>query len=332
MITSTTPPWEQQYLRVLKEIHENGYWKETRQLDPLTGDRLKTRSIDGATFYIRPNEPHPILTIRPMARAFRMFVGEEMWKDSGDNTKALLHKYGIMYWDEWATEAMCERSGVEEGTLGRSYGPETRSYFGFDGIPVDQLKMLISNLRYQPFDKRMIVSAYHPADHNRWNDKGLVEPAIPVRPCHGTFHFQWEGPETDVLHMTCFQWSADLPLGLPSNLAMYRVLFEVICKIVGRKMGNFTYHTMDVHYYSNQIAGVEKILTREPRPTPTITISDAVVEAFRRIIDDDVREPLACPGLNPYNMPYLKWLMREITIEGYDPHPAIPRKELPVAV
>jgi thymidylate synthase len=322
--------WEAQYQNILRDITENGSWKETRQKSKVTGEFLKTRGVTGAIVTIHPEEGIPLLTLRPMGTALRMFVGELMWILSGSAEIADLQKYGVRYWDEWATPEMTKRSNLPDGNLGRIYGPQWRGFFGVEGKPFDQIKSLVWKLRNQPFDKRMVVWAYHPADSHVVMPDGSYVSAMPVRTCHGNFSLHWDGNGTiDMCHT---QLSADVPLGIPSNLVMYRVLLEVLCKLTGHKPGKITYMMNDAHFYSDQEEGVAELLTRTPQPAPKITLSNAVVEAFRQIIDDGITDPLASKELNPDGLAYLDWLKAEVTLDDYTPHPVISSKKLPVAV
>ena len=132
--------------------------------------------------------------------------------------------------------------------------------------------------------------------------------------------------------MTCLQMSADLPLGVPSNLAMYRVLLEILCRIIGKKPGVMSYNFCDAHIYSNQLEGVDIILEREPKPAPTVVISDALVEVVRIMIDEKDKDVLDRKEFNPKGLTWFDWLMENVELKDYSPHPAISADLLPVAV
>jgi thymidylate synthase len=334
-----TEPWELQYSKALRTIDTHGKYKHTRQKSKLPPDRLKelgiegeflqTRGISSAVIYIGPDE-FPLLTLRPLGRGLRMFIGELLAFLAGSNQIELLNKYGVTYWNDWATAAMIERAGLPPGCLGLIYGPQWRDFRGRDGKSYDQIKELLWKLRNEPYDKRMIVMAYNPADSHKPKEGGGYESAMPVRTCHGNFELCWDGEGT--VDMNCWQVSADMPLGIPSNLAMYKALLIIICKLTGMKPGVITYNMVDTHYYNDQVDGVRMLLDREPRNSPTVTFSEDFYEVCRLIMEEDVVEPLALDKFNHYRMPWIEWLMREVTVEGYEPHKIIPYNLLPVAV
>lgn len=310
---------EAQYVEILREIHENGTWKHTLQ-KTAQGDDLMTRGIPYASMqFDLSGDTMPLTTLRPLGTAFYMFIGELLWILSGSESVADLNAYGVHYWDDWATEEKCGWKNLEVGHFGRTYGPQWRDFRGPDGS-VDQLKRLFKLLREKPTDKRMRVTPWHPCESDN----------LVVRPCHGDFYVYNDGEGR--LHLNLLQMSADMPIGIPSNIVMYAVLLKLLAMIHGFQAGKLSHTTYDTHYYSDQVEGVDLLLERDPRPYPTAVISHTLAEVVRVMVDDDIRDPLALKEFNPEGLPYLEWLKREVPLVGYNPHLSISREKLPVAI
>ncbi|CAN5157757.1 thymidylate synthase [soil metagenome] len=311
---------ESQYLQVLRRIHEEGTWKDTLQKDA-AGQPLRTRGVPCAQmeFNLSGTNTFPLTTLRPLGGAFHMFIGEVLWILSGCDSLEMLNKYGVHYWDEWADEEKCGWKNLPVGHFGRTYGPQWRDFRGPEGS-TDQLKRLFKLLREKPTDKRMRVTAWHPNESDN----------LVVRPCHGDFYLYNNGEGK--IDMNLLQMSADMPIGIPSNIVMYAFLLKVLAMIHGFEPGVLTHTTYDTHYYSNQVEGVAALLEREPLPYPEAVISPALAELVRVMVDDDIRDPLSLPQYNPEGLPYLDWLKREMPLTGYTPHKSIPRELLPVAI
>lgn len=179
----------------------------------------------------------------------------------------------------------------ENGDLGPVYGAQWRSWRGADGQVIDQISQLIEQIRKNPDSRRLIVSA--------WNVAEIEKMALP--PCHAMFQFYVADGR---LSCQLYQRSADVFLGVPFNIASYALLTSMVAQVTGLEPGEFIHTFGDAHLYLNHLEQAKTQLSRDPRPAPTLKLRDRGQSIFEFEYDD-------------------------ITIENYDPHPAI---SAPIAV
>jgi len=178
-----------------------------------------------------------------------------------------------------------------EGDLGPIYGYQWRSWPTPDGGHIDQIAEVIRQIRVTPGSRRMVVSAWNVADL----------PRMALAPCHTLFQFYVaEGK----LSCQLYQRSADIFLGLPFNIASYALLTLMMAQVTRLQPGEFIHSLGDAHLYQNHLDQVREQLGREPRPLPRLRLNPAVdeLDGFR---------------------------FEDVTLEAYDPYPAI---RAPVAV
>ena len=256
-----------QYHDLMEHVLRHGARKDDR-----TG--TGTLSVFGHQMRFDLSEGFPMVTTKKLH--LKSIVHELLWFLKGDTNIAYLKAHGVSIWDEWADA---------DGNLGPVYGKQWRSWTAPDGRIIDQIANLVAMLRKNPDSRRLIVSAWNPAD---------VE-AMALPPCHCLFQFYVaEGR----LSCQLYQRSADIFLGVPFNIASYALLTLMLAQVAGLKPGDFVHTLGDAHLYTNHIEQAELQLTRPLRALPTMTLNPAVKDLFAFTYDD-------------------------FTLTGYDPHPAI---------
>lgn len=257
----------QEYRKLLEHVLENGRPRTDR-----TG--TGTIGVFGAQARFDLRESFPLLTTKKLH--VRSIIHELLWFLRGDTNVKYLHEHGVTIWDEWANE---------NGDLGPVYGRQWRCWQGADGRTHDQIAEAVRLIRTQPDSRRIIVSAWNPAD--------ISKMALP--PCHALFQFHVADGE---LSCQLYQRSADLFLGVPFNIASYALLVLMMAQVTGLKPGEFIHAFGDLHLYSNHLEQAREQLARNPRPLPRMR-------------------------LNPERGELEEFVHGDFVLEGYDPHPAI---------
>jgi thymidylate synthase len=269
-----------QYHDALRSILEQG--------EPST-DRTGTGTI--AHFGMQMRYPlsdgFPLMTTKKVH--LRSIIHELLWFLSGDTNIRYLKENGVSIWDEWADE---------NGDLGPVYGKQWRHFPALlptgqtqNGVPLfraggcDQIADLIRNIKTSPDSRRLIVSAWNPAE--------LADMALP--PCHTMWQVRVINGR---MHLQLYQRSADMFLGVPFNIASYALLLQMLAHVTGYVAGDFVHSIGDAHIYSNHMDQVQKQLARDTRPLPQMRITRDVKSIFDFKYED-------------------------FELVGYDPHPAI---------
>jgi len=237
-----------QYHDLLRLVLEEGQPRNDR-----TG--TGTLSIFGAQtrFDLRPSGPgFPLLTTKKLH--IKSIIYELLWFLRGDTNIKYLNEHGVTIWDEWADE---------KGNLGRVYGAQWRDWHGENGVHVDQIDNVIAQIKKNPNSRRLIVSAWNPAD--------IENMALP--PCHVLFQFHVQDNE---LSCQLYQRSCDLFLGVPFNIASYALLTMMVAQVVGLTPGDFVHTFGDLHLYNNHLDQAREQLTRECRPLPRMKLNSCV--------------------------------------------------------
>jgi thymidylate synthase len=230
-----------QYLDFLRHIREHGSAKNDR-----TG--TGTSSVFGHQMRFDLNAGFPLVTTKKLH--LRSIIYELLWFLRGDTNVKYLHEHGVSIWDEWADE---------NGELGPVYGKQWRSWPTHDGRQIDQLSLVIEQLRSNPDSRRILVSA--------WNVGELERMAL--LPCHALFQFYVAGGR---LSCQLYQRSADALLGVPFNIASYALLTHMIAQQCNLKVGDFVWTGGDCHLYLNHLEQTDLQLSRTPFPLPQLKI------------------------------------------------------------
>lgn len=233
----------QQYLNLLETVLEQGAKK---------GDRTGTgtRALFGWQMRFDLAEGFPLLTTKKLH--IKSIIHELLWFIAGDTNIAYLNQHGVSIWDEWADE---------KGDLGPVYGRQWRSWQAADGRVIDQLGALIDQIKASPDSRRLIVSAWNPAD--------VPDMALP--PCHCLFQFFVADGK---LSCQLYQRSADIFLGVPFNIASYALLTHMIAHVTSLKAGEFVHVLGDAHLYENHVDQAREQLRRTPGPLPRLRLID----------------------------------------------------------
>lgn len=255
-----------QYLDLLRRVLDHGSKKDDR-----TG--TGTLSVFGYQMRFDLNAGYPLLTTKKLST--KSIVHELLWFLKGDTNITYLKDNGVTIWDEWADK---------DGNLGPVYGKQWRRWEGPNGKVIDQISDVIEQIKRNPNSRRLIVSAWNPAEIDK----------MALAPCHCLFQFYVVDGK---LSCQLYQRSADIFLGVPFNIASYSLLTHMIAQVCGLKVGDFVHTLGDAHLYVNHLEQANLQLTREPKALPTLK-------------------------LNPHSSIF-DYVFEDFVIEGYDPHPAI---------
>ncbi len=257
----------QQYLSLLKRILTEGATKTDR-----TG--TGTKSVFGNQMRFDLADGFPLLTTKKLH--LKSIIYELLWFLRGDTNVRYLQEHGVRIWNEWADE---------NGDLGPVYGHQWRSWPDYNGGTIDQIQNVLDLIKNHPDSRRMIVSAWNPAE--------VEQMALP--PCHCLFQFYVADGR---LSLQLYQRSADTFLGVPFNIASYALLLMMMAQVTGLEPGEFIHTTGDTHLYLNHLDQARLQLTRTPRPLPRMKLNPDVKNLFDFHYED-------------------------FTLEGYDPWPHI---------
>ncbi len=258
---------ETAYLTLLRDILETGEDQSDR-----TG--TGTRGVFGRQIRCDLSEGFPLLTTKKVF--FKGVAVELLWFIKGMTNVRWLQERGVTIWDEWADQ---------DGELGPVYGKQWRRWTGPDGQEIDQLAGLIDQIKTSPDSRRLVLSAWNPAD----------VPSMALPPCHTLCQFKVLGGR---LHLQLYQRSADMFLGVPFNIASYALLLSMVAQVTGYEAGEYVHTFGDAHIYANHVDPVRQQLSRTPRALPRLHLNPQVTDLFAFEYED-------------------------ICIDGYDPHPAI---------
>jgi thymidylate synthase len=236
-----------------------------------------TISIFGHQMRFDLSEGFPLMTTKKLH--LKSIIHELLWFLTGDTNIKYLRDKGVRIWDEWADE---------NGDLGPVYGKQWRNWRTYDGGSIDQIEELICAIKTDPDSRRLIVSAWNPADI----------PTMKLPPCHCFFQFYVANGK---LSCKLTQRSCDSFLGVPFNIASYALLTHMVAEVTGLLPGEFIWSGGDCHIYLNHLEQVELQLSREPKPLGTLSFTRKVDSIFDFHYED-------------------------IALIGYDPHPGISGK------
>jgi thymidylate synthase len=242
----------QQYLDLMRLVQTTGVKKEDR-----TG--TGTISIFGHQARYDLRKGFPLVTTKKLH--LRSIIHELLWFIRGETNIKYLKDNKVSIWDEWADA---------NGDLGPVYGAQWRSWPSRDGGTIDQLKDVIDRIQKSPDSRRLMVTAWNPADVDKM--------ALP--PCHCLFQFY---VSEGALSCQLYQRSADIFLGVPFNIASYALLTHMVAHVTGLQVGDFVHTLGDAHLYLNHLEQVDTQLSRKPKALPQLVIKRqvAAIDDFR---------------------------------------------------
>jgi thymidylate synthase len=256
-----------QYHDLMERILADGVEKHDR-----TG--TGTLSVFGHQMRFDLRAGFPLVTTKKLH--LKSIVHELLWFLRGDTNVKYLQEHGVSIWNEWADA---------NGELGPVYGRQWRSWPARDGGTIDQIANVVAAIRSNPDSRRLIVTAWNPADVERM--------ALP--PCHCLFQFYVANGR---LSCQLYQRSADVFLGVPFNIASYALLTVMVAQVTGLAPGEFVHTLGDAHLYLNHIEQARLQLSRAPRQLPVMRLDPAVKDLFA-------------------------FRYEHFALDGYDPHPHI---------
>lgn len=249
-----------QYLDLLQKVLTSGEWQANR-----TG--IQTKRIDGAMLEFNLSDGFPAVTSKKLA--FNAVKGELLGFIRGYDNASAFRNLGCKVWDQNANENPAWLKNPHrkcEDDLGRIYGRQWRGWYHDTCGRIDQLKAAIESVKHDPTSRRIIVSAWNPAD--------LDKMALP--PCHMMFQLL-VNVEQRTLSMCMYQRSCDMFLGIPFNIASYALLLELISMVTGYTANKLTMFLADVHIYKNHIDQVQEQLNRRTHPLPKLWLNHEII-------------------------------------------------------
>ncbi|WP_250656857.1 thymidylate synthase [Alkalimarinus coralli] len=244
------------YLDLMQDVVDSGTDKGDR-----TG--VGTRSVFGRQIRFDLSKGFPLVTTKKIH--LKSVIYELLWFLKGSTDNTWLKERGVSIWDAWATDT---------GDLGPIYGKQWRSWLGPNGETVDQISEVIEQIKTKPDSRRLIVSAWNPAelpDESIGPQANVEQGRMALAPCHCLFQFYVLDGK---LSCQLYQRSADLFLGVPFNIASYALLTHMIADQCGLDVGEFIHTFGDCHLYQNHLNDdiVFKQLKRTPRSLPKLVI------------------------------------------------------------
>ena len=245
----------QQYLDLMELALKKGVEKTDR-----TG--TGTRSIFGHQMRFDLGAGFPLVTTKKVH--LKSIIYELLWFLRGETNVRWLQDHGVTIWDEWADA---------NGELGPVYGSQWRAWPGGHDGTIDQIKNLIRDIKTNPDSRRLIVTAWNPADI----------PRMALAPCHCLFQFYVADGK---LSCQLYQRSADIFLGVPFNIASYALLTMMVAQVTGLRPGEFVHSFGDAHLYLNHLDQAREQLSRKPYPLPLMKLNPAVKDIFEFKFED----------------------------------------------
>ncbi len=275
--------WDEQYKTLVQKILDEGQEKTDPQ-------GVGNYTYHGHTFRFDLSEGnYPFLQLRDLKGSRKAMLEELFWIMSGSTNVKDLHKENVHFWDQWADATKKDFPDYPEGELGPVYGKLWRA-FGTEKF--DQLNYVDNLLKTNPDSRRIVISVWDPPSL----DKVWISPCIRYLQFHHA---------NGNLGLSVLQGSADVPVGIPFDVAEYASFLFMMAKVHRMKPAALDYHLVDAHIYKDQVENMRELVKRPSKPDPKllITASPDSIFGFKR---------------------------GDFEVQEYDPHPAM--KDIPVAL
>ena len=247
-----------QYLELVDFVLKNGEKKSDPQ-------GIGNIAVCGYQMRFKMDDGFPLMTTKRMP--LKSIIYELLWFLKGDTNVKFLNDNGVTIWDEWATPEATAKYGLPAGELGPIYGEKWRHWKKREGGEIDQIQIVVDDLKNNPDSRRLVVSAWDPEDVDK----------VFVAPCHCFFKFFHANGKLS-LHL--FQRSCDIFLGVPFNIASYSLLLMMMAQATGLKAHEFVHTLSDAHIYLNHIDQAKLQLTRQPFALPKMTLNPEIKNIF----------------------------------------------------
>jgi thymidylate synthase len=289
---------EQKYINLLKNIMNNGDYRNTRN--------SKTKSIFGEKLEFDLKDKFPLLTTKKMF--LRGIFEELIWFLNGKTDSKILEDKKVNIWKWNTSQGFIDNIGLpyKEGDTGNMYGFQLNHYGSeyidcntdYTGKGYNQIQYCINLLKTDKYSRRILMTTFAPDKSHQ----GVLYP------CHGIVIQFYVKEENGKNYLSChmYQRSADMFLGVPFNIASYSLLVYMLC-IILNSSGDCDYEYTpdrlimsfgDLHIYEEHFDNVSEQIQRTPRDFPQIMF-----------------------GNKETNVGDFKWT--DVKIENYDPHPSI---------
>jgi len=282
-----------QYQDAIRLINDEGIMREA-------ASGVRTKTYIGIQMRFPVANGCPLPTERDLAperktvpTIWRQAIGELIAFINGATTHDEISKYGCYWWRHFLLEKKCLKRGLTPGDNGPgSYGAAFHDFPTPNGKGFNQFHAVIEQMKDRPELKTHMISPWIPFYTFRGGD---FDQKVVICPCHGWCQFFiFDGKLT--LHMK--QRSGDFPIGVPNNMIQYFALLLMVAKVLDLEPADYIHYVVDAHIYENQMDNIEELVSREPRPFPTLRLNSDKKDLFA-------------------------FRQEDFELEDYDPHPGI---------
>ena len=263
---------DEQYKNLLREILAKG----ERAVSGDVGFSTDALTLIGPKpLHFKLENGFPMITERSVKGFWKQAIGEICGFINGARTLEALESFGCKFWTPWGTKEKCEKRGLAPGDLGPgSYGAAFHDFPTSEGEPYNQFKNIVEQIIELPHLRTHFITPWVPQYAIRGNGKTQK---VVVCPCHGWIHIRVINGKL-TLHM--FQRSADVPVGVPSNMIQYAALTMMIAQATGYETYEYVHSFSDAHIYVDQVPMVKELLARETKAFPTVTLTNPTKDIF----------------------------------------------------